>query len=644
MRALATIPESSSRPNGREAVPLIINNDGLILGETYVEEIARDAVQPQAILWDKNLVVINPTKQIPSNWAGPDVVFQAGESINDAGEVAGVINTLVPPSGIGVTYKDGIFTSFDLQDWTARIKLKSENAGGPNKKGEVVGQALNEPFIWENGEWQNNPSSGDTNYHPFTNGTSLNTLIPYGSGIHLDYAFCINDNGDILCRGTANGNSLEHGYLLSSPVHLDITADAINKDDPLSSAFSPLDTGVVYGGSEASTADDLRMTAALTPAINASYTWSVSGLSRTSSGQQWDFGAVLPKPGVLTFTCKAVTTDGHVYTATKDVEVSIRTDDIIVVGWINGDTVTLPSSGVSGWLKKILPSAGPPVPSYVDAYWLLYQLSSGYTDISAPVNHNLSKWTDRIYILNWLFKYAANLPPSDNLNFGDFRDSSDNCIDYQKVAEFVAQPTNYKLFNHLQIKYRVGANGFNGAPIVLKQETGVGTTHSPFPVLNPPLQNISAELVPGQEGFSNMHKAVSLLDCVELINDGSPDAHAVGAFDTLLGRNLPNGHSPLLWEDIGSKIRFDWNGGTKPMLTPLIFANFPTYWVYNNGKLLDVEPQAANPSDHFTANPYPFGLSALYTPAGASYFYNVGDANVAPPLDADVPPYTISLP
>ena len=83
-----------------------------------------------------------------------------------------------------------------------------------------------------------------------------------------------------------------------------------------------------------------------------------------------------------------------------------------------------------------------------------------------------------------------------------------------------------------------------------------------------------------------------------MINDGSPDSGAISAFNTLTGKALPPGSSPVFWENIGTKITFSVANGTAP---GLVLQPYPTYYEYRNGIRVSTRPQAASPSGKLRA-------------------------------------------
>lgn len=231
-----------------------------------------------------------------------------------------------------------------------------------------------------------------------------------------------------------------------------------------------------------------------------------------------------------------------------------------------------------------------------------------------------------------MFKYGSNVDPTTVIPGGDFRHSSGERIDYSEVNTFVGERKGYKLINHFQIKYRVGPSGFKGTPQVLRAETSVGTTKNPCgPVAG------FLESFPGQYGPLDASRTGPVFknNRVTLINDGSPDAGAIRAFNTLMGKGT---EEKIYWENIGSKLTFKFDGGTRP---EFVFQPYPTYYEYYNGRLVKVNRQAPDPRLNFNANPYPFGTVPSHRLGGITPGGRDGDAQKAADATARIPPYSV---
>ncbi len=229
---------------------------------------------------------------------------------------------------------------------------------------------------------------------------------------------------------------------------------------------------------------------------------------------------------------------------------------------------------------------------------------------------------ERTYIINWLFTYGGSVDPTKLLAGGNFRDAANTGTDVNKVVAFLGAPTNYKLFNRLQIRYRKGANGFVGAPVILNDAVAVGSTVDPF--------GFAPYIHPGQFGpaatttgaFVNTNRVAGIVD-------GSPDSAGIRVINTLAGKGVA---SPVFWENIGNKITFRYKGNASGSYTSpdIVVQPYPTHDVFTNGILSKVYGQALTPLANFNANPYPFG------PGGRG-----GDAASPAVPTARIPLYTV---
>lgn len=418
----------------------------------------------------------------------------------------------------------------------------------------------------------------------------------------------------------------------------------INKDDPTNTTWEALPGAprVVYGGSQASTSDQLALQAVVTDlgVGSPTYTWTVTTLTGdgaaaypppapASATPVWNVGSMNAVPGVLRFTCLVTWPNGFSVSQYVDIEVGIRTDDAVCIGWIDPSRVTVgqPDSEIA----NEFPAGGPNDPNFdrggcaeqlailsmpsteTTTYFNITQMQGQYgPTVDPPAITGIQMFLtqpEKDYILNWLFKYTANPDPKQVFT-GD-------------LGAYEKDPTNYKLINHFQVKYRVKDGQFNGTPITLQQEAKIGTTHNPvagIPLMgyaNPPLlggqagPNNDAVFIPADSSY------------VSHVNDGSPDARGVRSFTALEGLDSV---SPIYWEDIGSKITFEckypWTG-PKFVVQP-----YPTYTPYTNGVVDEPFPEASTPLKNFNAHPYPFGNGGRN-----------GDGTQSAAPDAGTPPF-----
>jgi hypothetical protein len=153
----------------------------------------------------------------------------------------------------------------------------------------------------------------------------------------------------------------------------------------------------------------------------------------------------------------------------------------------------------------------------------------------------------------------------------------------------------------------------------------IGTTKNPCGALLDTPFGAFLDLFPGQDGPANGLRTVTNSSRIAQINDGSPDADAVAAFNTLLGKNatVPNKRGILsYWESIGSQITVSVDGVTSPRI---VVQPYPTYYEFRNGKLVNTYLEAPTPSDNFWTNPYPSGTQPC-----VKYDYIYGFNRVTP--------------
>lgn len=422
----------------------------------------------------------------------------------------------------------------------------------------------------------------------------------------------------------------------------------IDHDDPANETDKPLTGfGTLYGGTERSTSDILTLhISSLADLPSRSFAWSVSGPGAGvytppapgASARSWSVGEIKPVPGTLLFQVVVELTDGRRFRLIQEIEIGIRTDDVIVVGWINPDGVTLPS-GAASWVTTAMPPQGPSAVNFISSCnAIIGDLSKNSSRPGVmPASESMTA-VDRDYILKWMFKWGSNKNPATKIPGGDFRDAQNTRIDEDEVNNFRDTRTNYKLFNRLQIKYRPFGSGFREPRVIKGFKTAIGTTENPcheFVFLG---FTIVPGLFPGQRGPAD-NKVLIDLSRVASINDGSPDDGAVRAFNTLTGKDLPEGQTPVFWEDIGSQIKFKLDGSTSP---EVIVQPYPTYFIYKNGRFAPPAiPQALTPLGNFQQDPYPFGkvhCSVLFGIFGVTPGGRCGDAT-NPNSSARTPDY-----
>lgn len=382
--------------------------------------------------------------------------------------------------------------------------------------------------------------------------------------------------------------------------------------------YSGPDRGKPDGSTEAGWTGDLLLWKANLPddikAMVNAYQWEarrqpdVAGdeeeiVARYSGGleaSEWRYDATKPlnwKPGRYKVRVTFTLTGGAQGYAEYDQEVGVRAKDVVVVGWIDKENVPLDPTGVNSEVLIYFPQSGiiSNLAQTIRTGAYLYQISLGRTTrpgLSSVVPPSLNS-SEKIYILNWMFKYAPNNPPPRSF-------SDDNALDsYRKTR------TNYKLYNRLEIKYLVSGSQFSTGPQRLRQDKDVGVTIDP----------ILGRKLEGRTGPADGRTRITGNDTYHHINDGTPEARAVSAFNVLM--------DPLKWNNIGSKLAQGVpllaEGNTKNQM-------YPTYWIYNRFRdggfylIEEPRPQAPNPSDNFTpesssySNEHPTGSAPYILP------------------------------
>ena len=283
------------------------------------------------------------------------------------------------------------------------------------------------------------------------------------------------------------------------------------------------------------------------------------------------------KPGTYTITLQVSFDNGLTKTATYTQEVGVRTQDMLVIGWINANHVPLSISGVYLPLWLMFPPTGLGISSTLaqqaaaGTYLLTVSLGNDDRPFGPPGN-KLSA-TDKHYLLNWMFKFAPN-PPPPNFFFAEL-----------EVKAFKGIRIVYKLFNRAQVKYFVAGGKITDVNRI-HQEIGIGWTIDPITGIVP---------FPGEPGPANERFVVTDTE-IHQINDGTPDFMAVNAFNVLM--------APLIWNNIGSKVKF----GISTLSTGDVKNQvYPTYNIYRTLSLIDQRDQAPEPSGNFNLTPYPPG-------------------------------------
>lgn len=299
------------------------------------------------------------------------------------------------------------------------------------------------------------------------------------------------------------------------------------------------------------------------------------------------------KPGIYTVRCK-VTKGGIESVYQRELEVGVRTDDVVVIGWINPVTIILPVAGVQPNLLRVLPVAGFEERSSnlakLKAAFLVKYVSedsvnkrfhtgdlrtamligaalagpaapagaAGGAALNNAIRDHFKAFSaeDKKYMICWMFKYGANVSPDlgdgsigDGGNFQEARPSSH--FSQAKLDAYLArnaEHTHFKLMNHFQVKFLTDAA--HAAPIPFKAGSlkhlqhgvALGNTKDPtrfydlgIPyVITRPMGYYDEGVFPGKPSALNGTQAAAT-SVVSQYNEGSPDQKAMDAFTHLHG-------------------------------------------------------------------------------------------------------------
>jgi hypothetical protein len=310
-------------------------------------------------------------------------------------------------------------------------------------------------------------------------------------------------------------------------------------------------------------------------------TWAAGGNDPHNQWLDW-------RPGIYNISCTISTSGGGTSKSTFQQEVGQRTKDVVVIGWINPAGVPVTADGVDSDVLTFFPTTGSPSSTAQKVLTASYLGTISLGSTVRPIVAAPLSISDKVYILEWMFKYGGNSAPPNSF------------ADEATLETFDNTPTNYKLFNRLQIKYRINGSQFAspGAVITMSGTTNrndIGATIDP----------VLGQQWPGQKGPANLSGTTTANTTYHQINDGSPDSWAVSAFNTLM--------YSLKWNDIGSRIDegVPLDQGTPPITGYTVETQvYPTYYIYerasdNGFYLMEVIPQAATPVGNFNLDPYP---------------------------------------
>jgi hypothetical protein len=428
---------------------------------------------------------------------------------------------------------------------------------------------------------------------------------------------------------------------------LPVEIKVVNRDDPTKKwTDAQPSSGPVHSGKE--TGDMVSWT--INGLSTSSFSWSAEGPeSKTGpSGtgkNEWKIANgdedtehdwIDWKPGKYKIKCTISSGSSTSSTAEFDQEVGVRTDDVLVIGWIDPKQMPLSTSGVQGALVQTLPDGGLSTSdsdtAKLDAALLLkhfvdYGVNSGFNvglpaGISTFRHYNAFSPTDKTYALNWMFKYGGNKPEPPS-NFTD----ANGFFSQQKVDDFANthDHTLYKLLNHYQVRYLVSQDHkFKPDSLVhRKKQALIGHTKDPTRlyeisgIIDMFIQaGASFEGYPSNGAFPGMPRANNTGSPVvsdttsRFSNEGTPDQKGLDAEKKLTGQDQGYIWSTITFFSDPQHYSETTSPSTDQSLTrdpkPTEFYQgrintqvYPTYWIYINGKKKGVQNQATAPSALF---------------------------------------------
>lgn len=443
------------------------------------------------------------------------------------------------------------------------------------------------------------------------------------------------------------------------PVEMRIT----DRDDPKKKwTDNVVKTAPVYSGK--STGDMVSWKLGGTDSwTNATFSWSAEG-PETKTGpsgtgkNEWKIADgdedtakdwLDWKPGKYKIKCIKSFAGGSSSNTEFEQEVGVRTDDVVVVGWIDPQQVPLNTTDVQSALLQVWPpgsiqtSDGDNVK--LKAALLAEQIANRGVNaafeidvdsgtpaffLSFGVDFNAFSQADKTYALNWMFKYAGNPAPP-----ADFTDN-DGFFSQQEIDEFASKQDKalYKLLNHYQARYLIehdqilNVSEFRaGSVIPLKHKVHIGNTKDPSRMYEVGFTSGPADWIasliatyfhgyPATGVFQGMaqenNSDIPIVSdrTSKLCNEGTPDQKALDAFKNLTGQD-----QGYIWSSITFFSNLQHYSETVSPSTgqsmtrspkPTDFYQgrintqvYPTYWIYINGQRKGIQNQAPNPSALF---------------------------------------------
>lgn len=237
---------------------------------------------------------------------------------------------------------------------------------------------------------------------------------------------------------------------------------------------------------------------------------------------------------------------------TQDITPSPITRDVTVIAWVRGDTIQLPAGANQGLVDSLASSLlGCPALTFD---WRSGKREKIFSDI------------DRRYANAFLLKNSANQPPPNSIT---------------PATEISKR--EHRLLNRAKAEFRVTNGAIGALRFIHSNIPEIGDTFDPCKGWVP----FAGEAHP----LANGKQAVSASGALFQLNEGriGPGGQAVNRtlnacsqFDC--EHILPGPTTPWIW----STIRFDSEGN---LTAPLDHQIFPTYYVYEEGRLKTIFPQ-----------------------------------------------------
>jgi hypothetical protein len=368
-----------------------------------------------------------------------------------------------------------------------------------------------------------------------------------------------------------------------------------------------------------------------TPASPAVTVTGVTGVDKT----EWKLTSPLDwKPGTYKIRC-SIAKNGATTPLEFEQRVGVRTDDVVVVGWIDPAPIVLTTAGVQAPLLSVLPVGGFSLSDGDNAKLKAGLLIKHISEVGvgsafqvdepwyAPpiidgVDFAAFSAADKTYALRWMFKHGSNPAPDP-----DFSVSASSLTGITGLTTIMSQTeldafavktdkTHYKLLNHYQVKFLTAPDGkFDPGSVTIptnKKQAEIGNTKDPARLydvggifdspglwIQQALGNYPAGGVfPGTAGANNWALAGTPTE-TKLCNEGKPDAKAMAAFGNLAGGAV----SFDIWSSItfysdltfySEKISPSTGASLTRAPKPSQFHQgrintqiYPTYWIYING-------------------------------------------------------------